>query len=478
MMKAIGYFRVLSDISDTDPDILSPQVEQEKGFYSFCQEQGYDPVTTFMDVDSGDKVSEIQYQHMIRYIRKQQEDFHIVVKNLPHLHRDAQEAVRCLLELDGLGVNVLFTDEALDDPLAAALQAWSTRPQSAGSGERVKEAMRVRAMYGRALGKPPFGYRIGDNQKLEVVPEEADVVSLIYKLYLQENRGVRLIARYLNEQGITTKKGNRWSIVGIRDILRNRSYLGTYSRFGVKIPGSHPSIIPPSVFNRVQERLSAEPRKGVYATRLPFLLAGLAYCGHCGNTMIGVNRRQTWTRRKDGGKTKGEYRYYQCQSRANQSFCQYHTRRAGDLESMVLARLQRFSKPEAREQLIKQHASTIDSKTTEQAQLMKKQKALNKKFRGYLDKAAQGDISLDELRATGGELVKERQFLEQRLALLEAEASGEITSEQRRRHTIESLDNIQERWESMTFPARRALLQYVIDRIMVYDHDIDTVLRL
>jgi hypothetical protein len=74
--------------------------------------------------------------------------------------------------------------------------------------------------------------------------------------------------------------------------------------------------------------------------------------------------------------------------------------------------------------------------------------------------------------------VKERQFLEQRLALLEAEASGEITSEQRRRHTIESLDNIQERWESMTFPARRALLQYVIDRIMVYDHDIDTVLRL
>jgi hypothetical protein len=333
-------------------------------------------------------------------------------------------------------------------------------------------------MYGRALGKPPFGYRIGANQKLELVPEEADVVSLIYKLYLQENKGVRLIARYLNEQGITTKKGNRWSIVGIRDILRNRSYLGTYSRFGVKIPGSHPSIVPPSVFNRVQERLTAEPRKGVYAARLPFLLAGLAYCSYCGNRMIGVNRSQTWTSRKDGKKTKGEYRYYQCQSRANQSFCQYHTRRAEDLESAVLARLQRFSKPEAREQLIKQSASTVDSKTTEQPQLMKKLKALNKKFRGYLDKAAQGDISLDELRATGGELVKERQFLEQRLALLEAEASGEITAEQRRRHTIEALDNIQERWESMTFPARRALLQYVIDRIMVYDHDIDPVLKL
>jgi hypothetical protein len=87
MIKAIGYFRVLLDISDTEPDILSPQVEQEKGFYSFCQEQGYDPITTFMDVDSGDKVSETQYQHMIRYIRKQHEDFHIVVKNLPTLRK-------------------------------------------------------------------------------------------------------------------------------------------------------------------------------------------------------------------------------------------------------------------------------------------------------------------------------------------------------------------------------------------------------
>ncbi|MCK4963854.1 MAG: recombinase family protein, partial [Dehalococcoidia bacterium] len=345
-------------------------------------------------------------------------------------------------------------------------------------GERVKEAMRIRAMYGRALGKPPFGYRIGADQKLEVVPEEADVVSLIYKLYLQENRGVRLIARYLNEQEITTRKGGRWSIVGIRDILRNRTYLGTYSRLGVKVPGSHPPIISNYIFSRVKERLSAKPRQGGYSRRPPLLLTGLAHCGYCGNKMIGVNRSQTWTRRKDGGESKGEYRYYQCQSRANQSVCQYHTRRAEALESAVLAALRRFSSPDAQEQLVKQAASAVDRKTTEQPELAKKLKALGRKFRGYLNQAAQGTISLDELRATGGELVRERQFLEQRLALLEAEASGEITSEQRRRHTIESLDNIQERWESMTFPARRALLQYVIDRIMVYDHDIDTVLRL
>ncbi len=81
--------------------------------------------------------------------------------------------------------------------------------------------------------------------------------------------------------------------------------------------------------------------------------------------------------------------------------------------------------------------------------------AISDTLRASLDKAAQGDISLDELRATGGELVKERQFFKQRLALLEAEASGEITAEQRRRHTIEALDNIQERWESIEVRQRR-----------------------
>ena len=475
-MKALGYFRVLSD---TEPGVPSPQVEQEEGFYRFCREHGYEPIMTFVDVDSGGRVSDTQYQRMLHYIRKQRENSPVVVKSLSHLHPDPQETVRCILELDSLGVRVLPTDEALADPLAAAIQVWSTRRQQGeGSGERVREAMRIRAIYGKGLGKPPFGYRIGANQKLEIVPEEADTVVLIYRLYLQENMGVRLIARYLNEQGITTKKGNRWSIVGIRDILRNRVYLGTYSRFGVKVPGSHPSIIFTSVFNRVQDRLSAKPRQGEYTRKPPFLLTGLAHCGYCGNRMIGVNRSQTWTRHKDGGKRKGEYRYYQCQSRANQSVCQYHTRRAEDLEGAVLAALQRFSSPEAREQLIKQPAPAVDHMTVERPQLEKELKTLSRKLRRYLDQASRGIISLEELRATGGELVGERRFLIQRLALVEAEASGEITMEQRRGYTLDALENIQGRWQSMTFLARRALLHYVIDHIVVYDDYIDPRLRL
>jgi hypothetical protein len=145
---------------------------------------------------------------------------------------------------------------------------------------------------------------------------------------------------------------------------------------------------------------------------------------------------------------------------------------------MVLANLEKFSSAEARERVAKQPDPTMDDKTSERPPLEKRLKALSHKFRGYLNQAALGVISLEQLRAMGGELVMERQFLEQRLALLEAEARQEITAEQRRERILEALQDLRERWEAMTFPARRALLQHVIDRIVIYDDGVETLLRL
>ena len=474
-MKAVGYFRVTLD---TDRGVPSTMVEQERGFSRFCAEQGYEPATVFADMDSGTRVSADEYQNMIRYIRKQAEKVIVVSKSLSHIHPDIQEATRCLLELDGLGATVVLTDGEIDDPLASAVQLWSAQHEGEESGERVRQAMRSRAIHGKGMGKPPFGYRIGADQKLEVVPEEAKTVELIYKLYLQERMGVRLIARHLNEQGITTRRGGRWSIVGIRDILRNRAYVGTYSRFGVKVPDSHPAIIQNYVFSTVQERLKSNVKRGTFPQREPFLLTGLAYCGYCNNRMMGINRSQTWTRRREGKEMRKDYRYYQCQSRANQSFCRYNTRKADDLENSVLAELRKLSDPDTREQLVQQPPPTTDYSKGEWPELTKRLKTIDRKFRGYLDKAAQGEISVDELRATGRDLVRERQFLSQRLNLIQAEAKGDITAEQRRETILEILDHLQQRWESLDIHARKAMLQYVIDRIVVFDEHEEVLLRL
>ena len=77
-----------------------------------------------------------------------------------------------------------------------------------------------------------------------------------------------------------------------------------------------------------------------------------------------------------------------------------------------------------------------------------------------------------------GDLLWERRLLEQRVALLEAEAKHEITPEHRKEYMLEKLEELQERWDTMTSPARKALLQHLIERIVVYDDHVETILRL
>ena len=63
-----------------------------------------------------------------------------------------------------------------------------------------------KAVKGEVLGRPPYGYKVGARRRLELVPEEAVVVRYIFRLYLQEGLGIRLIARRLNEEGLNTSR--------------------------------------------------------------------------------------------------------------------------------------------------------------------------------------------------------------------------------------------------------------------------------
>ena len=55
-------------------------------------------------------------------------------------------------------------------------------------------------------GIPPLGFCIGKDGHLEIVPEEAELVRLIFKLTVQ-GRSYNYMAKYLNERGYKTKKG-------------------------------------------------------------------------------------------------------------------------------------------------------------------------------------------------------------------------------------------------------------------------------
>lgn len=475
-MKTLGYFRVNVETAVQD-DPLS-LVEQEKLFFRFCEKQGYQPMATFVDVESDERGKQPEFQRMLDYIHGKESGFvMVVVKNLDILGSNPEEYARHILELDRLGAKVLCIDEEVPNPLDTAVKEWSRRHPRGEVGERIRRAMSSKAMRGEGLGRPPYGYRIGKDRRFEIVPQEATTVELIYDLYARQNLGIRLVARYLNERGMKTRRGGNWSMISIRDILRNRTYLGTYYRFGMKVPGNHPPIISSEIFQKAQERIGERRPTVEYRRRTPFLLSGLAYCGYCGNKMIGVSRRQKWTRQRDGGETEAQYRYYQCESRTNQSICQYHTQRTDELEQTVLSQLQTYAVQGELGGLEPQSQPGEQDSSSEMARMRAKLKGLKRKFKQHMDQAAKGAISLQQLRTLDAQLAEEQRESEGRLELMELRDKERAGIIDRKKQLWTTLREIDQQWDSISFPEKKLLLQEVVDRIVVYDDRTETLLK-
>jgi len=325
------------------------------------------------------------------------------------------------------------------------------------------------------LGRPPYGYKVGPRRRLELVPEEAVVVRYIFRMYLQEGLGIRLIARRLNEEGMRTRRGGNWSMVSIRDVLRNRVYLGTYSRFGVRVPGSHPALVSPDDFRAVQDRLN--DRRNNYGKRHPsqFLLAGLVQCGHCGNKMIGVSRRQSW-RKRSGDQREGSYRYYQCESRTNQSVCDYHTQRAADLEEQVHEQLSNLNGTDT--VLHVGRDSAIVAEWEEQCnQLQTRLRQQDRRLEDHLQAATKGRISQDQLHKLATAVARDRLALEEELEETEERIRRQANAAARRRQREHALATLLDGWPSLSFDDKRSLLRELVDRVIVRDEGSQVILR-
>jgi len=160
-----------------------------------------------------------------------------------------------------------------------------------------------------------MGYTKDVNGNLVIVPEEADVVKLIFNLYLQ-GMSCLGIKRELENRKIKTVTGNTiWQTTVIDKMLRNEKYMGdallqkTYTidfltkkrviNHGIVpqyyVKNNHAPIISKEVFYEVQEELrrrkeEKENKKQKYSSK--YALTGITLCGCCGETY----RRVTWSR--------------------------------------------------------------------------------------------------------------------------------------------------------------------------------------
>lgn len=194
----------------------------------------------------------------------------------------------------------------------------------------------------------PYGYKkvmVGKRKTLEVIPEQAEIVKLIYRLYI-DGLGEKRIVNYLNgdnPNGILypTCKGGPWGLTSIQRILQNEHYTGytIAGRFTSEVAyndlndlmnrgkklvmrpkdkwertkdPTHEAIIAPDMFRLAQE-LRLQRGGGTRGGNRDFknVFAKLIFCEHCGAAMVTM---------KSGGKEK-EYRYLMCSKNRRTGTC-------------------------------------------------------------------------------------------------------------------------------------------------------------
>ena len=162
---------------------------------------------------------------------------------------------------------------------------------------------------------PPYGYDKEsitiDNRKCPTLTEnkaQADIVRMIFDMYVNKDMGRNSICNYLDSMGIKPPKGEHWSPSAMKDMLENVHYIGMVkwnwrktitivedseiikTRPKAKVgefliyKGKHKGIISEELFNAARAKQGRNHRaKPNTKVRNP--LASLLYC-RCGRAMI------------------------------------------------------------------------------------------------------------------------------------------------------------------------------------------------
>jgi len=229
LSKAAIYART----SASKPGFHYSISEQVSRCWSQCQQQGWDVVFVFTDeAESGTNTDRPGFQNMLE--KAKMECFDVVMFwKLDRFCRSLTDLVKTEEKLNKCGVAMQSATEYIDT--ASPVGRFNFRNlASAAELESDLTSQRVQiGMHGMAQdhrwpnSQPPCGYNLAEDQTLEINDEEAQLVRRIFRMYLKY-RSMPRVAHELNQQGETTKDGEKWTRWAVRKILSNDLYLGEY----------------------------------------------------------------------------------------------------------------------------------------------------------------------------------------------------------------------------------------------------------
>ena len=305
VLRVAAYCRVSTALEEQESSYAS-QIRSYTELIS--QHEGWELVDIYADeAASGTKTDKREdFNRLLADCRKGKID-RVLVKSISRFSRNTKDCLAALRELMRLGVTVQFEKENIDTgtlttELMVSVSGSLAQQESMSISQNIRMGYRRRMERGEFIASsPPYGYRNAGGGRLEIVPEEAEVIRWVFESYLN-GQGIVTIAEEMNRRGVPKKHGEAaWIPYAVAYWLRNEKYTGNtlcqktfttgFPYISVKnrgevdqfyIENSHPAIISQEIFDKVQAL--RKKKKAPASAPSKFPLTRKMICGKCGAT--------------------------------------------------------------------------------------------------------------------------------------------------------------------------------------------------
>ena len=348
-MKTHGAFISARYSTDNqNPDSIEVQVSK---CTEWCQQHQIPILGVYADMAiSGMKETRPQFEAMMRDLQLGLADT-VVIYDQSRMFRKMSAWFSFRDDLTRMGVSVVSVTQPsiggdLRDPMnflsegsmALFNQIWSLQTR-----QKTMEKLRFMARNGQHTGgKPALGYQVVDG-RLEIQPEESEIVRRIFREYA-DGRSYRQIIAGLNADGLKTKRGKPFGANSLHDLLKNEKYIGVLiygaipyrengtrnthaapSENAIRIEDALPAIIDKDLFYQVQNRMADNKTQqaGRPPKNRPYPLKGKVFCACCGSAMsVRIS--------------KGRLYYYSCSGQKRLHSCNSKPVRIDRLEQIAV----------------------------------------------------------------------------------------------------------------------------------------------
>ena len=226
LKRVAAYARV-----STGKDAMLHSLAAQVSYYSELIQRNpkYEYAGVYADEGlSGTRESRPEFQRMLKDCSDGKID-RILCKSISRFARNTVVLLETVRELKGLGVSVYFEEQNIDTmsgdgEFMLSILASFAQEESRSVSENCKWRVRKKFEQGIPTGFGMYGYTV-KNGCFTIVPEEAEIVRRIFRMYLDGMGSVRIM-KALIEENIPAPEGGLWNASVIMMMLRNEKYAG------------------------------------------------------------------------------------------------------------------------------------------------------------------------------------------------------------------------------------------------------------